>query len=381
MITMVQQHMDMQRRVPFLDLRVLDDSERRELLEAVDTVFRHGRIVMGPEMAELEGQLAARIGRKHAVAVNSGTDALYLGLKALALKPGDEVITTSLSWIATANAIALNGATPVFADIRDDLNMDPASVSRLITARTKAILPVHYTGKVCEMSPLMELARSHGLALVEDGSQSFDARHHGRVSGGFGTLACISLNPMKVFAACGEAGVVVTDDDALADRLIALRYNGTVNRETCIEPSVNGRLDTLQAAILLKRLPRVGALIAKRAANATFYSRSLTGLVALPTARPGEEDVRYTYTIRSSRRDELKKHLEERGVETKIQHPLLMPEQPAYRETARGEWGNAARLVKEVLCLPVHEKLTEADLAHVSECVRTFGPSLPTCLP
>jgi len=267
----------------------------------------------------------------------------------------------------------------VFADIRDDLNIDPSSVSRLITARTKAILPAHYTGKVCEMGPLMELARVYGLALVEDGSQSFDARHHGCLSGTFGTLACISLNPMKVFAACGEAGIVVTDDSGLAERLVALRYNGTVNREICIEPSVNGRLDTLQAAMLLKRLPRVSALIAKRAANAAFYNQNLTGLVAMPIERPGEQDVRYTYTIRSSRRDELKIWLEARGVETKIQHSLLMPEQPAYREAARGQWGNAKRLVGEVLCLPVHEKLTEADLEHVVECVKAFGPSLPIC--
>src|SRR5438093_3143193 len=195
----------MQQKIPFLDLRVTDDAERQELLGAVDTVLRHGRMVMGPEMQEFERQVAARVGRRFAVAVNSGTDALFLGLKALDIGPGDEVITTSLSWIATANAIALNGATPVFADIRDDLNIDPNSVRRLVTPRTKAILPVHYTGKVCEMSPLITLAAEHRLHLVDDGSQSFDARHQGRCSGSFGVLGCISLNPMKVFSACGEA--------------------------------------------------------------------------------------------------------------------------------------------------------------------------------
>src|SRR5438046_7178205 len=272
----------MQKRVPFLDLRVTDDAERQELLDAVDAVFRHGRIVMGPEMLELERQLAGRAGRRFAVAVNSGTDALFLGLKALGIGPGDEVITTSLSWIATANAIALNGATPIFADIRDDLNMDPDSVRRLITQRKKAILPVHYAGKVCEMSPLMKLAAEHRLHLVEDGSQSFDARHHGRCSGSFGVLGCISLNPMKVFAACGEAGVVVLDEEKFYERLIALRYNGTINRETCVEPSLNGRLDTLQAAILLRRLPRVESLVQRRRQNAAVYAEQLAGLVTLP---------------------------------------------------------------------------------------------------
>lgn len=368
----------MNRRVSFLDLRVTDEQERRELLAAAEAVLCHGRIVMGPEMQEFETRIAAHLGRRFAVAVNSGTDALFFGIRALGLGPGDEVITTSLSWIATANAIALNGATPVFADIREDLNMDPESVRRLLTTRTKAILPVHYTGKVCEMEALLKLAASHGVPLVEDGSQSFDARHHGRVSGAFGTLGCISLNPMKVYAACGEAGVIVLDDEKLHERLIALRYNGTVNRETCIEPSLNGRLDTMQAAFLLCRLPRVAEIIRRRREHAALYSKLLAGLVGTPLEREGESDVYYTYTIRSSRRDELKAFLEARGVETKIQHPLLMPEQPAYRETVRGEFTNARRLVKEILCLPVHEKLTPSDIEYVAACIAEHGPSVPS---
>jgi dTDP-4-amino-4,6-dideoxygalactose transaminase len=260
----------------------------------------------------------------------------------------------------------------VFADIGDDLNIDPGSVSALITSRTKAILPVHYTGKICRIDDLTAIVRSHGLAIVEDSAQAFGATWRGRRSGSFGRLACFSMNPMKVFAACGEAGMVLTDDHELYERLVALRYNGTVNRETCVEPSLNGRLDTLQAAILLRRLRDVDSLIQKRRDIAAEYSAQLAGLVDVPREAVGERDVFYTYTIRTSKRDELKAFLESRGVETKIQHPYLMPEQPAYRNNVRGHFPNASRLVKQVLCIPVHEKLSFDDVHYVVDCIREF---------
>jgi dTDP-4-amino-4,6-dideoxygalactose transaminase len=360
------------KRIPFLDLRVESDADRQELLSAIDAVFRHGRLVMGPEVEELERQVAAYCGRQFGVGVNSGTDALLLALKSLGLGPGDEVITTSLSWIATANAIALTGATPVFADVRDDLNIDPESVRRLITPRTKAVLPVHYTGKVCQVPALVDLCERHGLTMIEDAAQAFGAGHHGRKAGSFGTLACFSMNPMKVYAACGEAGMVLTDSRDLYESLIALRYNGTVNRETCVRPSLNGRIDTIQAAILLKRLPAVEGIARKRRAIAARYQEQLAGVVELPTEAAGEYDVYYTFIIRCDRRDKLKIFLEAKGIETKIQHQLLMPEQPAYRTNPRGHFPNAQRLVKRILCLPVHEKLSLDDADYVAEAVREF---------
>jgi dTDP-4-amino-4,6-dideoxygalactose transaminase len=361
-----------QRRVPFLDLRVTNDSERQEIIDALNAILDHGKIVLGPEVEQFETNFARYCGRQRAIGVNSGTDALALALRALRIGPGDEVITTSLSWIATANAIAAAGSTPVFADIRDDLNVDPASVAALVTPRTKVILPVHYTGKVCDMTALRRIADEHRLAIVEDASQAFSARHQGMVAGSLGSLGAFSLNPMKVFAAIGEAGCIVTDDEDFRERLECLRYNGCVNRETCIEPSLNGRIDTIQAAVLLKRLPRVAALVEKRRANAALYDRLLPAAVQKPVEHPGDYDVYYTYTIRAPRRDELKAFLERKGVETRIQHPLLMPEQPAYANGARGSWPNAKRLVGLVLCLPVHEKLRAGDIEYVSEAITEF---------
>lgn len=358
-------------KVPFLDLRILEAAERRDFLEALEAVMTHGRFVLGPEVAQLEAEVARRSGRRFAIGVNSGTDALLLALRCLDLKPGDEVITTSLTWLATASAVRLAGGTPVFADIRDDLNIDPDSIARLISPRTKALLPVHYTGKMCRMDELGKIAQAHGVRVIEDAAQSFGASLGGRAAGSFGTFGCFSMNPMKVLSALGEAGVVVTDDETLASRVERLRYHGTVNRERCVELSWNGRLDTLQAAFLLKRLQRFDAVVARRREIASWYAELLSGVVDLPVERPGERDVYYTYTIRADRRDELKAHLESRGIETKIQHPLLTPEQPVHAGS-RGEWTRAARLRDRILCLPGHEKLERAQVERVAEGVKEF---------
>lgn len=362
----------MKQKIPFLDLRIEDRKKRKEILEAVNKVFVHGRIINGPEVQGLEHKVAIRCGRKYAVGVNSGTGALFLALKSLGVGPGDEVITTSLSWIATANAISLTGARVVFADICDDLNIDPVSVEKLITRRTKAILPVHYTGKICNVSLLLQIARKQGLLMVEDASQAFDALYHGRRAGSFGILGCFSLNPMKVFAACGEAGIIVTDRKDIYERLTALRYNGTVNKEKCIEPSLNGRLDTLQAAILLRRLPEVNKIINARRRIAARYNYLLKDVVGIPEEKKGERDVYYTYTIQTMRRDALKSFLESCGTETKIQHPFLMPEQPAFKNISKGDFPNAKRLVKNILSIPCNEKMTPRDVNCVANNIRRF---------
>lgn len=359
-------------KVPFLDLRVIDQEERAELLAAVDTVLCHGRIVLGPEVQELEWEVAARCGRKYAVGVGSGTDALYVALRALEIGPGDEVVTTPLSFVATANAIALTGATPIFADIGDDLNLDPSTIEQVLSPRTKAIMPVHYTGKLCQMDPILRLAEERQLLVIEDASQAFGAAYQGRTAGAFGEIGCFSMNPMKVFAACGEAGMIVTDRDEMRDRIVALRYNGLVNREFCHDVSLNGRLDTLQAAILLQRLARVDGIIARRREIAGWYHAALAGLVGVPGEAPGYRDVYYTYTIRTDRRDELKAFLESRSIETRIQHPLLMPEQPVHRGKVKGEFPHAERLVRQVLCIPNNEKLTQPQVEYVAGSIKQF---------
>ncbi len=350
----------------------LDENGRRDLLSVIDTVLAHGRIVLGPEVQELEQRIAEYCGRKYAVGVGSGTDALFLGLKSLNIGPGDEVITTSLSWIATANAIALTGATPVFADICDDLNIDPSSVRRLITPKTKAILPVHFTGKVCKMLQLIQIAEEHNLLLVEDAAQAFGATLNGRRAGSYGAIACFSMNQMKIFGSCGDAGMIVTDREDIQRKLIALRHNGMVDRTECIEVSLNGRIDTIHAAILLHRLKSVDEIIEKRREIAGWYDERLAGIVELPRQAEGENDIRFSYQIRTDRRDELMAFLLANGIETQIQHPILMPHQPAYRVNVQGEFSNAERLVKRILCIPNNEKLSRDDVDYVADTIRSF---------
>lgn len=360
------------RKIPFLDLRVTDPDERQDILDAVARVLDHGRIVTGPEVAEFEERIAAYCGRRFCVGVGTGTDALILGLKSLGIGPGDEVITTPLSWLATGSAILLNGATAVFCDIDQTLNMDPATIEPLITPRTKAIMPVHFTGAVCSMDEIRAIADRHGLLVIEDGSQAFGATFRGKPTGAFGDMACISMNAMKVLGGMGDAGVVLTDDEAIATSLRALRHSGVVDREYCLRLSHNCRLDTVQAAVLLKRLDRLPHLIERRRRIAERYRQSLADVVTLPPDSPDHRHVYYTFPIRSPWRDALKAHLEGHGVETKIQHPVLMNDQPAFQGVSRGTSPQAAVLIREILCIPASEKLTDAEQDIVIETVRSF---------
>jgi len=359
-------------KVPFLDLRVTESVDRQVLLKAVDGVLQHGRLVLGPEVEQLENAIASRCQRSFAVGVGSGTDAIILALRCLDIGAGDEVIVPALSWIATANAVRLTGARPVFADIMSDLTIDPESVKRVISPRTKAILPVHYTGKLCDMPALLDIGCEFNLKIIEDGAQAFDAEGYGKKAGGFGLLGCFSMNAMKVLASCGDAGMVVTDRPDFAQRLKSLRYNGTVNREECTEVSFNARLDTIQAAILLQRLSSLESVIERRRQIASMYSQKLKGVVKIPKERPGCRDVYYTYTILVDHRTQLMSFLHQKNVETKVRHPILMPMQPAYQESSEGEFDCAEKLVAQLLCLPIHEKMTDEQVEYVIYWIKDF---------
>jgi len=358
--------------VPFLDLRITDEAFRRELLAAIDKVFVHGRILLGPELEDFEAQLAEYCGTRHAIGVGSGTDALFIALRALGIGAGDEVITTCLSFVGTANGIALTGAKPVFVDIRDDLTLDIERVEKAITPRTKAIMPVHFTGKLCAMRDLLELARRRRLLVVEDAAPAIGATWMGRKAGSFSAASAISMNPMKILNACGEAGAVLTDDPTVRDRVLALRYNGVINKEYCHYISLNGRLDTIQAAILSKRLARLEGVIGKRRDIAAQYNAGFGDCVDPPAEAAGYRDVYYTYTIRTPHRDRLAAFLGERGIETKVQHPALIPEHPAFKSTDLEAFPVGRRMTGRILCLPAHENLSAEQVAHVVSSIRGF---------
>jgi len=356
-------------KVPFRNLAVRDQGLKNELLKAVDKVLTHGRLLLGPEVGQFENQLAKVCNKKYAVGMNSGTDALYLALRSLDIGPGDEVITTPLSWIATLNSIVLSGAIPVFVDIDEDLNINAELIEKAITPQTKAILPVHFTGKACDMDKITDLAEKHRLYLIEDAAQAYGATYNDKIAGSFGVVSCFSMNPMKVLCAYGEAGAVVTDDEDLYGKLLSLRYAGTINKEDCHFPSLNGRLDTVQAAMMLVNMKYVEEKIRKRRVIAAIYTEHLQDVVTCPA---DEGHVYYSYTIVTEKRDELIKHLAANWVETKIQHPILMPYHTAYNGKFPCDIPVAERLVKQIVCLPNQEDLIPKEVEYVIKCTKDF---------
>jgi dTDP-4-amino-4,6-dideoxygalactose transaminase len=364
------------RPVPYVALEQQFAAESASLLARLQRTLASGQWVAGPEVAELETRLAARLGARECIAVGSGTDALILSLRALGIGPGDEVVTAPNSFIATASAIVQVGATPVFADVLPDQNIDPARVAAAITPRTRAIMPVHLSGRTAAMPELLELARRHDLRVVEDAAQAIDARRDGKAAGTFGDLGCFSCHPLKNLNAAGDAGFILADDAGLAQRLRRLRSNGLVDRETALEWGVVSRLDSVQAAVLLERLPALDGVTEARRRNAHAYRELLESIPQLfvPPCRPEEHNVFHTFVIQVERRDELQEFLRERGIGTAIHYKIPIHLQPAARALgyAPGAFPVAERQATRILSLPVHQFLTPADLAYVAASIREF---------
>ena len=359
-------------KIPYLNLAVKNQSLKSKLLNSIEKVFDHGRIILGPEVDQFETAFASLCHKQFAVGMNSGTDALYLTLRAYDIGKGDEVITTPLSWIATVNAITLTGATPIFIDIEPNLNIDINLIENAITNKTKAILPVHFTGMMCDMVSIKKIANKHNLLVIEDAAQAFGSKLNEMPSGAFGNASCFSMNPMKVLNAYGEAGAVVTDDKNIYEKLQSLRYAGTINKENCHYPSLNGRIDTIQCSMLLVVLKYVGKKISKRREIAEYFTKNLQGTVQCPMPSDNSYHSYYSYTIITDRRNELKEFLQTKGIETKIQHPILMPYHKAYKGKYASEIPVAEKLVEQILCLPNHEELTKDQLDFIINTINGY---------
>jgi dTDP-4-amino-4,6-dideoxygalactose transaminase len=341
-------------------------------------VLRSGAIAQGPMVKRFEDQFASLSGVKHAIAVNNGTTALVAALEVMDLAAGDEVLTSPFTFVATVNAILEAGATVTFADIRDDdFNIDPSSVAERITDQTKVIAPVHLYGQMADMDPIANLARERGLSILEDAAQSHLATYNGRSAGSFG-LATFSFYATKNITT-GEGGLITTDDDALADRLRVLRNQGMRERYVYEVAGHNYRLTDLQAALAIPQLDRYPATLAARRGNAARLSAGLQGVagLALPTQLDGREHVWHQYTVRVTEdaavdRDEFAARLQEAGVGAGIYYPKLIGDYDAYRSHPRvriDETPVAARVATQVLSLPVHQWLSDDDLAQIIDVV------------
>ena len=363
------------RQVPYVNFRAQFEEERSEILGAVEDVFTTGQFVSDAAVAKLEQELADYIGVKHVIALNSGTDALLLGMKAIGIGPGDEVITPPNSFVASTAAIVLLGATPVFADVRDDQNIDPDAVAAAITSRTKAIMPVHLTGRMADMRPLMQLAEKHGLAVIEDAAQSVGSLYEGRQAGTFGLISCFSAHPLKNLNAAGDGGFVTTDDDAIANKIRLLRNHGLIDRNTVQNWGTVSRMDVLQSEFLRVRLKRLDSVIERRRRNAENYRRLLADMpVFVPPDRNFEFNTFHVFVIQTDRRDELQKYLGNNGVGTAIHYPIPIHLQPAAVELGhkRGDFPMTERQADRILSLPINQFLTEDDQVYVADLIGKF---------
>jgi dTDP-4-amino-4,6-dideoxygalactose transaminase len=361
-------------QIPILDLKAEVDELWDELNAAIQRVLRSTQFIMGPEVQALEQQLAQYLGVKHAVALNSGTDALVIGLRALGVGPGDEVITSPFTFFATAEAISLLGARPVFVDIDpQSFNLDPAGLEAAISPQTRAIIPVHLYGNPAAMGPILEIARRHGLKVLEDCAQSFGARYEPlhRFTGTLGDAGAFSFFPSKNLGAYGDGGLLVTADDAVAEQARMLRAHGSRKKYHNEVVGYNSRLDTLQAAILLVKLPHLERYNQARRAIAQRYNEGLAGLEGLipPALTPGHVFHQYTVRILGNRRDAVQARLAELGIGTMVYYPVPLHRLPIYQPLGL-HLPESERAAAEVLSLPIWPQMQPEAQRAVIEAVR-----------
>src|SRR5829696_3166805 len=357
--------------IPILDLKPQYESLKSDLQVAINRVVESGRFVMGPDVKAFEAEVAQYLGVKHAIGVNSGTDALFIGLRALGIGPGDEVITTPFTFFATAEAISHVGATPVFVDIdKRTFNIAPRLIEEKITGRTKAILPVHLFGCPVEMSEIMELAKRHNLKVVEDCAQSFGARYEGRQTGTIGDVGAYSFFPSKNLGAYGDGGLIATDDDALADAARMLRVHGAKKKYHNELVGYNSRLDTIQAAVLRIKLPQIDAWNEGRRRVAALYGELLADVPGITVSEVSEGHVFHQYTIRITGRDrdEVQVRLKEAGIGTMVYYPVPVHQMPLYNELDY-HLPLAEKAAGEVLSLPIWPDMDGLTQQRVAEAI------------
>ncbi len=366
--------------VPMLDLRAQYASIREEIRAALDVVLDSQHFILGPQVQALEEEIARYCGRRFAVGVASGTDALILALRACGIGPKDEVIVPSFSFIATADSVSMLGATPVFADIQPNtFNMDPAKLVAKVTPRSRAVIPVHLYGQSADMDPILEFARQHDLKVIEDNAQAIGATYKGKKTGGFGDAGCFSFFPSKNLGGYGDGGMILTDSEEIWLRLRSLRNHGGLKKYFSEEQGWNSRLDEIQAAVLRVKLRHVDNWNSKRRANAARYDALLRGVLGVvpPNVAPWGEHVFHQYTVRLFQRDRVRKSLAERHIASTVYYPTPIHLQPIYASLGYkpGDLPETERAAAEVLSLPMYPELT---FGQIDRIVDAIGGALRT---
>lgn len=364
--------------VPFADLHLQYRSLKPEIDAAIAGVIAQSAFIRGPRVEAFEREFAAAIGTDHCVSCANGTDALYIAMHALGVKPGDEVITAAHSWISTSETIGQIGASVVFADTdRDSFTIDPAGIEAKITPRTVGIIPVHMTGQPANMAAIMAIAGKHGLWVIEDCAQAHLATYQGRTVGTFGVAATFSFYPGKNLGAMGDAGAIVTDDADLARRMAIFARHGGITKGVHEIEGINSRLDGLQAAVLSVKLPHLAEWTRARGAIAARYDAALSEIkgVTLPKTLPGADPVWHLYMIRHDARDALAEHLKAHGIQTVVNYPVALPYLPAYARLGHMpcDFPNAHHNQSRILSLPIFPEMTNAQFDAVVEAIAGFN--------
>jgi UDP-2-acetamido-2-deoxy-ribo-hexuluronate aminotransferase len=357
----------------FIDLKTQYQKHRTAIDGGIARVLEHGQFIMGPEIEELEKALSAYVGVKHAITVASGTDSLEIALRALGIGPGDEVITVPFTWISSCEVIGLVGATPVFVDIDPvTYNMDVAKLERAITPRTKAIIPVSLFGQMPDYDAINRIAAARNITVIEDAAQSMGATQRGRKSCAVTKISSTSFFPAKPLGCYGDGGALFTDDDQLNETIRAIRTHGGIKRHHHPLLGMNGRFDTLQAGILLAKLPHFPGEVIARERIGARYTELLRGTVGVPELARGNTHVYAQYTIRVGNREELGIKLKEEGIPSAVYYPKCLHEQPVFAPLGY-KWGDfpvSERASREVISLPMHPYLSEMEQDKVADAVK-----------
>jgi len=374
-------------KVPFVDVPKQYQIIKEEVLRTIDDVLSRGDLILRKDVEEFEKNMAVFVGTKYAVGLNSGTDAMFLPLKALGIGPGDEVITVSHTFVASIAVIVQTGAKPILVDVKEDFTMDVDKLEAAITEKTKAIIPVHLNGRMCEMDKLMEIVKSHNLIVIEDAAQAIGSKYQGKMAGSFGLAGSFSLYPFKVLGCFGDGGVLTTDDENLAEKVRLLRNHGQktpapeqarygAGKTEIVCFGFNSRLDNIQAAILNLKFKYLPQYIERRRKIALLYQKGLADVkgVKLPPSPDSDEkhfDNFQNYVLTAEKRDELYNFLKEKGVETLIKDPVANHKQPGLG-LSHFNLPCTERLAEQVISLPMYPELSREQIEYVIKCVKSF---------
>ncbi len=353
-------------------------ADYKKIFKEIEKLVQKCDFTLGRPVEEFEKNIAKLTGAKYVIGVGSGTDALFLSLKALGIGEGDEVITTPYTFHATIGAIVAAGARPVFVDINEDYNINPELIEQAITAKTKAILPVHWSGLCCNMDKIMAIAKKHGLYVVEDACHTINAKYKNKSPGTFGTTGCFSLHPLKNLNAWGDGGFVVTNSKDVHDKLVLLRNHGLINRDECVLHAYNSRLDSIQAIVANHLFKKIEHITNSRIRNARFFDQELAKIPEITVSKrdPAIKQVFHIYVIRAKDRDKLQQYLIQNDIDAKVHYPIPMHLQPAAKakkwKYKKGDFPVAEAICKSVLSLPVHEFITREQQKYVVKKIKEF---------